>query len=215
HHDLRIYGGDKAKPGQFPFIVSIRLHGYPLCGGSIINENWIVTAAHCMIGWPPEDYQVLAGTVIRDFGGTLYNVSTFTVHPAYNSTTYTDDIAVLKIDGTFNFTDLVQTVEFSEVSDNDSVTVAGWGGIEDDVGSIDLLYAKVTTMSFDDCTRLSEGGKVVLERGPGQVCALAGEGIAPCFGDSGGPLILNGTLVGVVSYGVYPCARGYPDVYTR
>ncbi|RZC41810.1 Trypsin domain containing protein [Asbolus verrucosus] len=215
HHNLRIFGGDKAKPGQFPFIVSINLQGFHLCGGSIINENWIVTAAHCMMEQLPEDYQVLVGTTSLDSGGTLYNVTTLIVHPAYNDTIFTDDIAVLKVDGRFNLTELVQIVEISEVSDNDSVIVAGWGAIEDALVSTELLYAKLTTLSSDDCTRLSEGGEYIFDRGPGQVCALAGKGISPCWGDSGGPLILNGTLVGIVSYAVYPCGNGYPDIYTR
>ncbi|RZC40994.1 Trypsin domain containing protein, partial [Asbolus verrucosus] len=86
---------------------------------------------------------------------------------------------------------------------------------ESEVDPVDLMYAKLTALSFDDCTRLSEGGMFIVDRGPGQVCALAGEGVSPCHGDSGGPLIFNGTLVGIVSYGVQPCANGYPDVYTR
>lgn len=45
----RIVGGEDAKDGQYPFIVSIRQYGSHSCGGSIINENWILTAAHCLV----------------------------------------------------------------------------------------------------------------------------------------------------------------------
>ncbi|RZB40004.1 Trypsin domain containing protein, partial [Asbolus verrucosus] len=100
HQTVRVVGGDKAKPGQFPFIVSINVRDQAMhwCGGSIINENWIVTAAHCMLYWSPRELEVLVGTNTLDSGGTKYSALTIIVHPAYNDTIYTDDIALLKID---------------------------------------------------------------------------------------------------------------------
>lgn len=92
--------------------------------------------------------------------------------------------------------------------------VVGWGKVRLEYPD-ELHYANLTVLTDDECTKLAQGGFMVIERGPGEVCAFGGQGLAPCYGDSGGPLICDGVLFGIVSYAISPCAKGHPDVYTR
>ncbi|KAI8429519.1 hypothetical protein MSG28_000152 [Choristoneura fumiferana] len=69
----------------------------------------------------------------------------------------------------------------------------------------------LTALSVEDCQRRFNGINPVFDT---QICSLTKEGEGACHGDSGGPLVEGSSVVGVVSWGM-PCARGYPDVYTR
>ncbi|RZB84941.1 chymotrypsin-2 [Asbolus verrucosus] len=215
--DLKIFGGNTAKPGQFPSIVSMELQLFlqSWCSGSIINKNWFVTAAGCVTNMFNEDIYIKAGTVSLNEGGLKYNVSNITIHPTFNDTTYTDDIALVKIDGEFTFTDFLQPIEIGEVAVNQSCTVAGWGQTEQTNIPSELSFAEVRALSEDECDKLAEDGIAELERGPGQICGYKSSGVGACFGDAGGPMIADGRLVGIASYSITPCAQGWPDVYTR
>ena len=84
-----IVGGHEAEPGAWPWQVAlINTGGHPYddlyCGGSLINPNWVVTAAHCAAGAMPDDIQVLAGIhnlVTADPGFTRLNVANIIIHP--------------------------------------------------------------------------------------------------------------------------------------
>lgn len=74
--------------------------GYHFCGGSVYNENFIITAAHCCDGESPEDVQVLAGAHnLEDFEGTeqTVDVAAINMHPDYNGFTVENDICVLEL----------------------------------------------------------------------------------------------------------------------
>jgi trypsin len=166
-------------------------------------------------GWTPDDIYLLAGTNLLDTGGTAYNVSKIIKHQDFNTTTIWNDIALIKIEGKFEFTDVVKTIGIGEVSGGQSSTIVGWGSTKDGDPN-EQQYTEVTTLTPDDCAQLAEAAPYNLERGPGQVCALGSVDVGPCHGDSGGPLLFNNTVVGMVSYALDPaCAKGYPDIYTR
>lgn len=80
-----IVGGNDAATGQFPYMVSLRYVGTPAnhgCGGGIINQRWILTAAHCLIGI--QDTQVICSVGSnRLTGGTLYQSSRIVRHPRF------------------------------------------------------------------------------------------------------------------------------------
>ncbi|XP_063924223.1 chymotrypsin-1-like isoform X2 [Zophobas morio] len=215
--DDRIFGGQLATLGQFPSIVSIKtgpgIIG-DVCGASIITKQWVATAAHCVSDSAPDDIFLLADTLLLDSGGTNYSVSSIVVHPEYYRYTYTNDIALIKLQTEFTLSATTQTIEIDTSSGNESCTIVGWGKIRATYPDA-LYYANLTALTDDDCTRMAQGGAFVIERGPGQLCAFAAQGIGPCYGDSGGPLICVGKLIGMASYAISPCAKGYPDVYTR
>ncbi|GJQ88431.1 hypothetical protein Trydic_g10011, partial [Trypoxylus dichotomus] len=93
----RIVGGKPVDITNFPYQVSLVVYDlYHICGGSIISESWVLTAAHC-IG--EEDIKVRAGSSFRNEGGKIFDVKKIIVHDNYGSLDY--DIALLQIQGSF------------------------------------------------------------------------------------------------------------------
>merc|ERR1711931_458866 len=95
----RIVGGEEASDGEFPFQVSLRsigaLGATHFCGGSIINENWIVTAAHCCANQSPFSMHVVAGGIkLNNFENEEEprDVDSIISHPSYISSTISNDI---------------------------------------------------------------------------------------------------------------------------
>ncbi|XP_018400105.1 PREDICTED: serine protease 48-like, partial [Cyphomyrmex costatus] len=94
-----IVGGQNAIPGEFPHQVSLRYNDNHVCGGSIISQTKILTAAHCVtVPKPPyNDFKVATGS-ISITGGQLHNVKKITVHPQFSNSyedAWINDIAVI------------------------------------------------------------------------------------------------------------------------
>ncbi|EAT46500.1 AAEL002347-PA [Aedes aegypti] len=210
----RVVGGHEAEPGSAPHQVSLQgLFGHS-CGGSIIGDQWVLTAAHCVVGASTSQLQVLVGTNSLKEGGQKYKATKFIVHSRYNNPQFHNDIALVKLATKLEFSDNVSSIEYSEkvVPQNATLTLTGWGRtstngpIPTKLQTIDLKH-----ISNEECKRLHGGGSEV---DIGHICTLTKTGEGACNGDSGGPLTYNGKIVGVVNFGV-PCAKGYPDAYAR
>jgi trypsin len=110
--DEPIVGGTTAAAGDFPFIVSIQKSGSHFCGGSLLNANTVLTAAHCAVGQTASSIKIRAGSLVspnvslsstlrasantpqsRSSGGTLVQVSSIKVNPSYAAGTYNNDVA--------------------------------------------------------------------------------------------------------------------------
>lgn len=97
-----------------------------------------------------------------------------------------------------------------------NVVLAGWGTLEyEGLLPNNLQFLNARTLSYESCKNILSPNPIF----ESQVCAFGASNQGACHGDSGGPLVTssnvaNNTLVGIVSGGI-PCARGYPDVYTR
>lgn len=108
----RIIGGDETDPGEFPWTVSVKLNGQPICGGSLIERSWILTAAHCVVGYNPKNLTVRLGAYrIKDSSETQtvdLPVSMFIVHRDYSMPRpFSNDIALLKMSEPVEFTDFI------------------------------------------------------------------------------------------------------------
>uniref|UniRef100_A0AAG5D5I0 Peptidase S1 domain-containing protein n=1 Tax=Anopheles atroparvus TaxID=41427 RepID=A0AAG5D5I0_ANOAO len=208
----RVVGGADAEPGSVPFQVSLQVSFGHWCGGAVIGREWVATAAHCVAGLKPDDLKVLAGTNLLNSGGQLYSVKQLFVHSRHNKPNLSNDVALVKLETPFEFSDVLQPVEYSEheLPDNVTVTLTGWGQLSTNgdgpnkLQTIDLKY-----VNYEECKRLL-GSDVDV----GHVCTFTKQGEGACNGDSGGPLVYNGKLVGLVNFGV-PCGRGFPDAYAR
>ncbi|XP_047545819.1 trypsin-2-like [Vanessa atalanta] len=215
----KIVGGYETTIEKFPYQAYLLLEkgdDYYQCGGSIINEYTILTAAHCLTG--VSKVYVRTGTSEAGNGGTMSVSYNFTIHPKYNADTYDYDVGIvrplipIKIDG--DKTKVVQLAKKgSAIAPGTNVVVSGWGATSENGESSDNLMAvEVPTVSNDQCRRSYRTLTVRM------VCAGVPEGGKDsCQGDSGGPAVskASGIQLGIVSFG-FGCARaGYPGVYTR
>lgn len=133
----RIYGGEAASPGQFPYQVSVRApkYGYVwhFCGGVLISDQFVLTTANCTQGLHsrPANVTVVVGTHTMDplDSGTAYAVSKITNHPLFDQKTMSNDISVIKTVNKVAFTKLVQPVQLpaSNVVAGTAATISGWG----------------------------------------------------------------------------------------
>lgn len=111
----RIIGGDETNPGEFPWTASIKLNGQPICGGSLIDESWILTAAHCVVGYNPKNLTVRLGSYrIKDLSepeSVELPVNMFIIHKDYSvPRPFSNDIALLKLTDFVRYTDFILPV---------------------------------------------------------------------------------------------------------
>lgn len=229
----RIYGGSEASYGMYPWQARIRrrlggLIGYHIhhCGGTIIGEFWILSAAHCFRDASKGQIIVRTGdnnARHRDKYEQEFDVETIIPHENYNSVDYDNDIALLKLRPIHGrgivFNDYVQPAclpnETTEYLPGHECLVSGWGEHEDDAQSDYMKAARVPLVDQRTCNRLYKHTIT-----PKMACAgyLAG-GVDTCAGDSGGPLVckINGkyTALGVVSFGEGCALPNAPGVYAR
>ncbi|XP_041457520.1 trypsin-like [Lytechinus variegatus] len=225
---FRILGGEPAPENAWPWQVALFQKGEFICGGSLIDPLWVLTAAHCM----PGVYTLRVGSV--NITGTNdatqeRNAQRIFVHPNYNFIDFDNDLALLKVEVPFTlFDDKVNTVclptnETDGWVTGDNVTITGWGTRKSDVSDRpDTLYeAIVPIYNWTKCTqstKLKTRGFVT----ENMICAGYDDGKADsCQGDSGGPMVYflddadQYFQIGVVSWG-YKCGkREAPGVYTR
>lgn len=137
--EYRIIGGSTAKPHQFPHIVSLRgrrvLGGIivfrHLCGGSIISDRWIITAAHCTQRefTSASNWSVVVGAHHIGNDGESYEVDQVINHGDYHSTSVENDIALLQTNQPIQFNDAVQPIAMRAqfVEGGAESIISGWG----------------------------------------------------------------------------------------
>jgi trypsin len=217
HPNGRIVGGTETTIEDNPWQVSLEAFGLHNCGGSIISPDTIVTAAHCIDGLISLFYEVVSGTADLLSNGTHSTVKQAIVHEGYDG--LGNDVALIILNEPLTLSDTTQAVPLAdaEPAAGDTVTVTGWGILnEDDLISPNQLYTvDVAIVDREECTADYadvEGGDV----DDTMICAGVPEGGKDsCSGDSGGPLTKDGQLVGIVSWGLGCGEVGYPGVYTN
>lgn len=222
-----IIGGQGIAASVAPWqvaLVDTTHYGGPqqFCGGSILDARHIITAAHCLKNpatWSADE--IYAGTTLLNDPKQVVPVSARRANPAFNPTTFANDVAVLTLAAPLTLDgSTAKAVELASTTPpaGSAVTVSGWGDTSNGHGKYpwDLRAVTVHTVSDQSCNASYAGGGGI----PTDVVVCAGEpggGLDSCSGDSGGPLVEQGTnvLVGIVSFG-YQCALpGYPGVYTE
>lgn len=213
-----IVGGSEAAQGEFPFIVSLQNDGYGhFCGGSLIKEDWVLTAGHCAeSGYLNTIVVGLLDQKNRD-NVEVFKAKRVITHPQYNDSNQDYDFALIQLDGKSKYKPVdINSAEISipQSGKNIMSTVAGWGVLTEESYSIaqKLMKVDVPLVNAKTCGDAYKGFNEVTDR---MICAGYKEGQKDsCQGDSGGPLIVkkNGqaSLIGVVSWGK-GCAR--PNLY--
>ena len=216
-----VVDGRNADTNEWPWMVSLRSGGH-MCGGSIISPTTVVTAAHCVEGMGAGELAVLAGTRQVDGVGQRLDVEVIIRHPRYDPDTVENDVALLRLDGRFQFGAGVGPIAvdgtgFASAADPGSRAWAtGWGDLDEQgrLGAPDILQeVQVPVVADGPCDRELGIERLVM------LCA-GGEGAGTCYGDSGGPLASQGDdgvwyLIGVTSWGAVCGEVGSPGVYAE
>lgn len=214
----KIVGGLPIGIEVAPHQVSLQLRDFHICGGSVISENFVLTAAHCTSGSSAKDMKVRAGSDLYRSGGVSIQVEEIFQHEKFDYFTIDYDFSVLKLTEALNFSDQIKVIALpslnEEVDDNTLCLVTGWGNTQNALESREKLRgAYVPSVNQKECSTAYSDFGGITDR---MICAGYKIGqIDACQGDSGGPLVANNKLVGVVSWG-YMCAKpNYPGVYSR
>ncbi|KAM4692739.1 serine protease 56 [Discoglossus pictus] len=223
----RIVGGSITSPGSWPWLVNIRLNGELMCGGVLLGDTWVLTAAHCFTGNINElHWTVVVGqydlSKLND-GEKVFQVNRILTHPKFNQKTFNNDLALVELTSSTSNSPRARPVCLPAVHEDPvagtNCYIAGWGSLYEDGPPSDIVMeAHVPLLSQEACRGTL--GKDMLTNT--MFCAgyLTG-GIDSCQGDSGGPLTCQDpvskqfVLYGITSWGDGCGERGKPGVYTR
>nr|AFK64822.1 trypsin-like proteinase [Chilo suppressalis] len=210
----RIVGGHEAPLDYGRYHVSLQnLTGHHVCGGAAVSRFHVVTSAHCVLGAEPQYIKASVGTTNLDFGGQQYNVISIKIHEKYNTTSRENDIAIITVEKPFD----LKCVEILKLYDNelmngDEVTLTGFGAEKPNGESSRIMHLLILPVFLLEICRFAM--RYNREVFDSMFCTFTRIGEGTCHGDSGGPVVINNQLAGLVSWGI-PCAMGFPDVHTR
>lgn len=223
-HLPRIVGGNNTFPGEYPYQVSLQKQGLfgrsHICGGSVIDEHHVLTAAHCLKGQSASSMYVVVGEY--DLSETSGNEQVIAageliIHEHYDGDTFTNDVGIIRLVPSITFSDSIDVValpaQMELVPAGTECVTTGWGTTSEGGSISDILkQVYVPVVSDADC-RAAYGITDIADH---MLCAGVPEGGKDaCQGDSGGPFVCNGAQHGITSWG-YGCARpDYPGVYTE
>ncbi|KAM7344135.1 trypsin-3-like [Cochliomyia hominivorax] len=205
--------------GEFPFFATLFLNGYFRCGGCIISKDYILTASHCISNLKASQIQAVVGIVAinPNSTGILHNVTKLIIHPDFDNETLAFDIGLIQVEKSIKLnTSYVDSIQLTNMEGNyptnTTATVVGYGlniNTENEYG-LKLKYGHMSMYTEDECN-----AAISPEIFNHSICAtnyLAKVSI--CSGDSGGPLIIDHKLFGIIS-SYYTCGTNIPAVFTR
>ncbi|XP_044870439.1 prostasin-like [Mauremys mutica] len=229
----RVVGGNDADYGSWPWQVSIREGSNHICGGSLIAESWVVSAAHCFNGNKSAYHVNLGEYQLMNPSESLVSIPVKEIyrHPSYTEMRSSGDIALVELETPVSFNSVIRPiclpVSSVEFPTGMECWVTGWGHTQYG-GSLTapqtLKEVQVPLIDRDACNTLFNNGSYP-DDPPGidpikqdMICAGYPEGKKDaCQGDSGGPLACNlnsaWLLAGVVSWGVECACPNRPGVY--
>jgi len=217
----RIVGGVKTEVNEYPWQVGLvsRNGRTPFCGGTLISDRHVMTAAHCTAGQSASNIRIILGEhKTDDASQTKVEVATITDDPLYNSNTMKNDFSILTLKEPVTFTREISPAclpsDTNQLYAGQVATVSGWGTLQSNGNQPTVLMEVDVTVTTQTVCRNVYGNDISTIN----ICAMDA-GKDSCQGDSGGPLVIqeNGrfALIGVVSYG-YGCAQpNVPGVYAR
>merc|ERR1712243_230753 len=209
----RIVGGHEAEEHQWPWQVALFVDNAWFCGGALISENWVLTAAHCVDGASYFDimagaHNVRASSEPHRVEITSYNGFT---HEQWDDYDLSNDIALIELPSPIEFNDYIKPSCLPAAGDTadagELVTCTGWGKPSDNAGGISPKLRMVEDLPIITNSECNAVYGIVCS---GVVCIDTAGEKGTCSGDSGGPLNMKADVkeagqswkqVGVVSIG--------------
>ncbi|NWZ95726.1 TMPS6 protease, partial [Nesospiza acunhae] len=223
----RIVGGMNSVEGEWPWQASLQVRGRHICGGTLIADRWVVSAAHCFQDErlaSPSIWTVYLGKYLQNATGhteVSFKVIHLFLHPYYEEDSHDYDVALLQLDHPVIISPLIQPICLpapSHIFEPGLLCwITGWGALKEG-GHISNVLQKVDVQLIQQ-NICSEAYHYMIT--PRMLCAGYYQGKKDaCQGDSGGPLACKEPsgrwfLAGLVSWGM-GCARAnHYGVYTR
>ncbi|XP_014276587.1 serine proteinase stubble [Halyomorpha halys] len=232
--ESRVVGGDKSTFGKWPWQISLRqwrtstyLHK---CGAALLNENWAITAAHCVENVPPSDLLLRLGEhdlSVEDepYGYQERRVQIVASHPQFDPRTFEYDLALLRFYEPVSFQPNIIPICVPEDDINfvgSTAYVTGWGRLYED-GPLPSVLQEVSVPVINNslCETMYRAAGYIEHIPDIFICAgWKKGGFDSCEGDSGGPMVIQRPdrrwlLAGVISWGIGCAEPNQPGVYTR
>ncbi|HAS42213.1 MAG TPA: hypothetical protein DCS93_17180 [Microscillaceae bacterium] len=238
--DLHITGGSEIDITETPYQVSIHRNGSHICGGSIINDRFVLTAAHCIddiTQLQVNELTIKAGFSKQSSPGRRlqqFQVVRVIPHSSYNPSIaeFDFDYALIEIRGRFAFNNWVQPVVLANPGSsaeaiNNNVKVSGWGWTTPGTTSRSDVLRAVDVPIISNSTADTQLSAVLASHEPITsrmiaTGAVSSDRLGACHEDSGGPLVYKpagqpAVQVGIVSWGIGGCGGGInsPSMYAR
>ena len=229
----QVVGGAAVPNEKYPFMAALldtrygnNAYQQQFCGGTLIDRDSVLTAAHCVSGASARPLRVAVGrTVLKSSQGQVRRVSKIFVHPRYNDRRTTRDAAVLKLARPVNVVEPIKPASASQdflEKRGTNATVAGWGNTRaqpifgfSGVNYPNRMRETRVPLRPDSYAGPVYGGEFV----PPLMVAAGKTGKDTCQGDSGGPMFKKTSggyrQIGITSFGYGCAAPGYPGVYAE
>ncbi|XP_033157831.1 trypsin-1 [Drosophila mauritiana] len=219
----RIVGGTQVRTNKYPWIAQIIRGTFLFCGGTLINDRYVLTAAHCVHDMDMRGVSVRLLQLDRSSThlGVTRSVAFAHAHVGYDPVSLVHDIALLRLDHPIPLVDTMRPAclpsNWLQNFDFQKAIVAGWGLSQEGGSTSSVLQEVVVPIITNAQCRATSYRSMIVDT---MMCAgyVKTGGRDACQGDSGGPLIVRDRifrLAGVVSFG-YGCAKpDAPGVYTR
>jgi len=223
-NESRVVQGIIAIPGDWGWQVSLNNNGRHFCGGSLINNEWVISAAHCFSG-SIAGYTVLLGVhdrINQESWVIVRRVKNLINHPSWNSALIRNDASLLKLDSPVSYTDNILPIcmptDSSTINDHhagETIHVTGWGSAAIG-GALHTVKMQGNHVVLTEAAARARYG-VRFDVNTQIAAGFQNDMSGPCQGDSGGPFTTTNIdgkwfLVGIVSWGM---GCGHGGVYTR
>jgi len=221
--DYRIVGGNRATNNSYPWTVPLFNYEGQFCGATIINENFLVTAAHCLSYENAESVWGYLGTNDLNDQSNRVNFTRIISHPDYDTFTAYADIALLETSRPIDFNGEVSPICIpspEDVLEDDEICLAvGWGALFRDGPFPDVLHqVRLPIVNSETCALRYQVDDFELPNNTFCAGDIEKGGVDSCQGDSGGAMLcLRGNSwvqYGVISVGSGCADAKFPGIYT-
>lgn len=243
----RVAGGDETGVFEFPWMALLRYRDFEGtivdgCGGSLISDRYVLSAAHCLrvynllldhvrLGEHNKITDIDCEGQDGDCAGPVQDIKIekIIVHPQYNKPKFSNDIGLIRLKTQVTFQDHIKPVCLPTTPDFQKLLfpkyiLTGWGKTEANTLSDVLLKATVPRIDNAQCMQILQQQRLWIQLSEKQMCAGGKNLVDSCRGDSGGPLGMVARVgkyprfiqFGIVSIGLNTCGvQNVPSVYTR